>query len=270
MLSLIQYQFIQNAFIAGTFVAVTASIIGYFLLIRGLTFAGHALSEIGFTGAAGALVVGLNPLYGLLCFTIISGTVIGVLGKRLRERDLTIGIIMMFMLGLGSLFIALYNGYAERAYSILFGTILGINRTDVLITAVFSIITISAVVSIFRPLLFSSFDQEVAEARGLPVKFISIVFLILLAITVSVSVQVVGVILIFTLLVGPAATAIRLVHEPMQAIALAIILAVLYTWLGIFFAFSGTIPVSFYIAAISFMVYLPIRLITGAGQRGKL
>lgn len=270
MFALIQYQFIQNAFIAGTFVSVIAAIIGYFLLIRGLTFAGHALSEIGFTGAAGALVLGINPLYGLLFFTIISGVGIGVLGKRLRERDLTVGILMMFMLGLGSLFIALYNGYAQRAYSILFGTILGISRSDVIITLVFSLIAIAAVMSIFRPLLFSSFDQEVAEARGLPVKFISIIFLILLAITVSMSVQVVGVILIFTLLVGPAATAIRLVHEPIRAILLSIILAVLYTWLGIFFAFSGTIPVSFYIAAISFMVYLPVRLITGAGQKGEL
>jgi zinc/manganese transport system permease protein len=270
MFSLIQYQFIQNAFIAGTFVAVIAAIVGYFLLVRGLTFAGHALSEIGFTGAAGALVLGVNPLYGLLFFTIISGVGIGVLGKRLRERDLTVGILMMFMLGLGSLFIALYNGYAQQAYSILFGTILGISRIDVMITMVFSLIAVIAMACIFRPLLFSSFDQDVAEARGLPVKFISIVFLILLAITVSMSVQVVGVILIFTLLVGPAATAIRLVHEPLQAIALSILLAVLYTWLGIFLAVNGTIPVSFYIAAISFIVYFPVRLFTGVGQRIKL
>ncbi|MGA2911694.1 MAG: metal ABC transporter permease [Candidatus Levyibacteriota bacterium] len=266
MFALIQYQFIQNAFLAGTFVAVIAAIVGYFLLVRGLTFAGHALSEIGFTGAAGALVLGVNPLYGLLFFTIISGIGIGLLGKRLRERDLTVGILMMFMLGLGSLFIALYNGYAQRAYSILFGTILGISRVDVLITIGFSLVTFIALVCIFRPLLFSSFDQEVAEARGLPVKFISILFLILLAITVSMSVQVVGVILIFTLLVGPAATAIRLAHEPMKAIALSVFLAVLYTWLGIFFAVNGTIPVSFYIAAIAFIVYFPVRLLT---ERGK-
>jgi zinc/manganese transport system permease protein len=270
MFSLIQYPFIQNAFIAGTFVAIIAAFVGYFLLVRGLTFAGHALSEIGFTGAAGALVLGVNPLYGLLFFTVISGVGIGVLGKRLRERDLTVGILMMFMLGLGSFFIALYKGYAQRAYSILFGTILGISRADVAVTIAFSLIVIVAMIYIFRPLLFSSFDQEVAEARGLPVKLISISFFILLAITVSMSVQVVGVILIFTLLVGPAATAIRLVHEPAKAIVLSVILAVLYTWLGIFFAVSGTIPVSFYIAAISFVVYFPVRLLTGREQGLKL
>ena len=107
------------------------------------------MSEIGFTGAAGALVLGINPLYGLLFFTIISGVGIGVLGKRLRERDLTVGILMMFMLGLGSLFIALYNGYAQRAYSILFGTILGISRSDVIITIVFSLIAIVAMMLYF-------------------------------------------------------------------------------------------------------------------------
>ena len=260
MLVLIQYPFIQNAFLAGSLISVVAAIVGYFLLTRGLTFAGHALSEIGFTGAAGALVLGIDPVWGLFAFTVIGGIGIAVLGKQLRERDLTIGIIMTFMLGIGAFFISLYNGYAQRAYSILFGTILGISTIDVFITLIFSVGTLIVLTIIFRPLLFSSFDPEVAEAKGVPVSLLAIIFLILVAITVSISVQVVGVLLIFTLLVGPAATAARLTHVPIKAIGLAIIMGLFYTWFGIFMAINGTVPVSFYIASISFVVYLPVRL----------
>ena len=260
MLALLQYPFIQNAFLAGSLISIVAAIVGYFLLTRGLTFAGHALSEIGFTGAAGALVLGIDPVWGLFTFTIIGGIGIAILGNQLRERDLTIGIIMTFMLGIGAFFISLYNGYAQRAYSILFGTILGISTTDVFITLFFSIAAIIVLTIIFRPLLFSSFDPQVAQARGVPVRLLAIVFLILVAITVSMSVQVVGVLLIFTLLVGPAATAARITHDPTRAIGFAIILGLSYTWLGIFLAINGTVPVSFYIATISFAVYLPVRL----------
>jgi zinc/manganese transport system permease protein len=263
MFALLQYPFIQNAFLAGSLIAVVAAIVGYFLLTRGLTFAGHALSEIGFTGAAGALVLGIDPVWGLFAFTVVGGIGIALLGKQLRERDLTIGIIMTFMLGIGAFFISLYSGYAQRAYSILFGTILGISTTDVFITLFFSISAIVVMAIIFRPLLFSSFDPQVAQARGVPVRLLSIVFLILVAITVSMSVQVVGVLLIFTLLVGPAATAARLTHDPTRAISFAIVLGLFYTWFGIFLAISGTVPVSFYIATISFAVYLPVRLFSG-------
>ncbi len=260
MPSLFQYSFIQNAFLAGSFVAIVAGCIGYFLIIRGLTFAGHALSHIGFAGAAGALVLGIDPIFGMLFFTMAAGTGIGVFAKNLQEEDINIGIIMTFTLGLGALFISLYNGYAERAYSILFGTILGISRTDVLVTAVFAALTLIILAAMFRPLLFASIDPEVAEARGVPVRPLGIIFLILVAIAVSMSVQVVGVLLIFTLLVGPAATATRIVRGPIAAVALSIVLGLCYTWLGILLAATGSWPVSFYIAAISFGVYLPVRL----------
>ncbi|HLQ29510.1 MAG TPA: metal ABC transporter permease [Ktedonobacteraceae bacterium] len=262
MFDILHYAFIQNAFLAGSFVAVVAAIAGYFLLVRGLTFAGHALSHMGFAGAAGAVLLGIEPVFGLLAFTISAGIVIGLLGKEIRERDITIGIIMTLTLGLGALFLSLYSGYAERAYSILFGTILGISQTDVLVTALFSLLTIASLLLLFRPLLFSSFDPEVAEARGVPVRLLGILFLVLVAITVSMSVQVVGVLLIFTLLVGPAATAVRIVQRPVSAILLAIILGCVYTWLGIFLAANGNWPVSFYIAALSFGVYLPVRLLS--------
>ncbi len=260
MLEALQYPFIQNAVIAGTFVAITAAVVGYFLLARGLTFAGHALAHIGFAGAAGALLVGVDPVFGLLAFTITAAAGIGVLGKELQERDVTIGVVLTLMLSLGVLFLSLYSGYAEEAYSILFGTIVGISRTDVLVTVILAVLALATTGFLFRPLLFSSIDPTVAEARGLPVRFLSIMFLITVAVTVSIAVQVVGVLLIFTLLVGPAALGMRLAHSPGASILVSVLLGLVYTWVGILLAVMTNLPVSFLIATLSFGLYLVVRL----------
>lgn len=263
MFDILQYSFIQNALLAGSCVAVIAAVAGYFMIVRGLTFAGHALPNIGFAGAAGAVVLGIDPVIGLFAFTIGAGIGIGLLGKRVNERDTAIAVIMTFTLGLGLLFLSLYSGFAERVYSILFGQIVGISHADVLITAISSVLMLGVLLVLFRPLLFSSVDPEVAEARGVPVRLLSIVFLIVIAITVSLAVQVVGALLVFTLLVGPAATAIRIVQRPLWAIVIAIMLGVSYTCLGIFIAANSIyLPVSFFIAAISFGVYLTVRLLS--------
>jgi zinc/manganese transport system permease protein len=265
MFDLFQSSFIQNALLTGTCVALVSAIVGYFLVSRGLTFAGHALSHIGFAGAAGAVLLGLSPLVGLLVFTIGAGVGVSLLGKASRERDLAIGVMLTFALGLGILFLSLYSGFAERVYAILFGDLLGISQTNVVVTAIFSLLVILVLLAVFRPLLFSSFDPEVAEARGVPVRTLTIGFLILVAITVSMSVQVIGVLLVFTLLVGPAATAMRLVKRPLWAIGLAMVLGVLYVWVGIFLAINvvnATWPPSFFISTLSFGVYLPVRLLS--------
>lgn len=263
MFDILQYPFIQNALLAGSFVAVVAAIVGYFLIIRGLTFAGHALPNIGFAGAAGAVLLGLDPVIGLFVFTIGAGVGIGLLGRKVNERDTSIGVIMTFGLGLGLLFLSLYSGYAERVYSILFGQIIGISPQDVLITAFVSAFTLLVLLFFFRPLLFSSFDPEVAQARGLPVHLLSILFMVLVAITISLAVQVIGALLVFTLLIGPSATAARLARSPYRALALAVALGVIYTFLGIYLAAeNGIWPVSFFIATISFGVYLPVRLLS--------
>lgn len=269
MLALFHYQFLQNALLAASVVAIVAAVVGYFLLARGLTFAGHALSHVGFAGAAAGLVAGVDPVFGLLTFTILGAIGIATFGKRLNERDVTIGIFLSTVLGLGALFISLYTGYAERAYSILFGTILGISRMDILITVAFSLITLLGMAVIFRPLLFASFDPEVAEARGVPVRWLSLIFLVLVAVTVSMAVQVVGILLIFTLLVGPAATSMRLTPDPKKAITLAVILGLIYSWLGILLAAGGNWPVSFYISALSFAIYLPVRLLATTQDRAE-
>ena len=263
MFDILQYTFIQNALLAGSCVAVVAAVAGYFMIVRGLTFAGHALPNIGFAGAAGAVLLGIDPVIGLFVFTIVAAIGIGFLGERINERDTVVGIIMTIALGLGILFLSLYAGFAERVYSILFGQIVGISQADVLVTIISSTVTLAILLVLFRPLLFSSFDPEVAEARGIPVRLLAILFLVLIAITVSLAVQVVGALLVFTLLVGPAATAVRIVQRPLWAIVIAIVLGVSYTCIGIFLAaISVSWPVSFFIATISFGVYLPVRLLS--------
>jgi zinc/manganese transport system permease protein len=259
----LQYEFVRNALLAGSCIAIMAAVVGYFLIARGLTFAGHALPNIGFAGAAGAVLLGVSPIYGLFVFTIGAGIFIGLLGKELQERDIAIGIIMTLALGLGLMFLSLYSGYAERVYSVLFGTILGISQTDVLIMVTTCLLTIVAILIIYRPLLFSSFDPVLAQARGIPVRGLAVVFLILVAITVSVSIQIVGALLVFTLLVGPAATAIRISSRPLWALLIAVCLGLSYMWIGILLAVdNGLWPASFYIASISFGVYIVIRLLS--------
>lgn len=258
--SLFRYDFMVHAFEAGTIVATVAGAIGYFVVLRASSFAAHALSHIGFAGAAGAVVLGLSPVVGLLAFTLASGTAIGALGNRLRGRDVTIGIVLAWTLGLGVLFISLYTGYATEAYALLFGEILGISSRDVLVTLAAGVITLAALVVVYRPLLFSSVDEELASARGVPVTALSVVFMIILAISVTEAVQVVGVLLIFALIVTPAAIAVRFTSHPPYAIAIGSALALAFTWLGLSIAYFSPHPVSFFITSLAFLTYLAVRV----------
>ncbi len=258
----LQYDFMQNAYAAGTIIAIVVAAVGFFVVLRGLTFAGDALAHVGFTGAAGVILVGWPPIYGMFGLCVLGGLVMGLLGERLRGRDVAIGIVMAFSLGLGALFLSLYTRYASEAFSILFGTILGVSYQDLLVTAVAGVVTLAALAFIARPLLFASIDPEVAEARGVPVRFLSALFLVLLAIAVAQAVQVVGVLLLLTMLVGPAATAGYLTHRPRTVVALAIAIALLETWIGITLAYYIKAPVSFFIASISFVLYLLARYLT--------
>jgi zinc/manganese transport system permease protein len=227
---LFRYAFMQHAFEAGTIVALSAGVIGYFVVLRGLSFAAHGLSHIGFAGATGAVLVGASPIVGLLAFTMAAGAVMGALGQRLRGRDVTIGLVMAWSLGLGVLFTRLYQGSANLAIGILFGQIFGITTQEVAVTFVAGSLTILALVVVYRPLLFATLDEEVAEAKGVPVPGLSIVFMVILAVAVSEAVQVVGVLLIFALIVAPAAIAERFTTRPSRGVLLAAVLAVLFTW----------------------------------------
>lgn len=255
----LQYAFMQHAYLAGAIVAIVAGVVGYFVVLRGLSFAGHALSHIGFAGATGAVVLSVNPIFGLLAFTVGSAVGMGILGKRIHGRDVAIGIVLAWTLGLGVLFLSLYTGYATEAYALLFGEILGISLRDVLVTLIAGVITLLAVAALYRPLLFASFDDEVAEARGVPVRFLTIAFMVILALAVSEAVQVVGVLLIFALLVTPAAIAERLTPRPARAIAISVVLALAFTWVGLFVSYYLPYPVSFFITTLAFASYVLVR-----------
>jgi len=262
-----QYAFMQHAFEAGTIVAIVAGVIGYFVVIRRSSFAAHGLSHIGFAGAAGAVLLGLNPLAGLLVFTTGGGLAMAGLGRKAAARDVEIGTVLAFMLGLGVLFISLYKGYATQAYSILFGEILGISATDVWVTGIVAALVLAVMAVLYRPLLFASLDEDVAAAKGVPVRALGIIFMVLVAITTSIAVQVVGVLLIFALMVTPAATAERLAKRPAQGIAIAIIVALLSTWSGLFVSYYVPYPVSFFITSVTFGVYLITRLVIATRRR---
>jgi zinc/manganese transport system permease protein len=268
--ALFHYDFMVHAFEAGTIVAVVAGAIGYFVVLRSSSFAAHALSHIGFAGATGAVVLAINPIFGLLAFTLGSGVAIGALGNRVRGRDVTIGIVLAWTLGLGVLFISLYTGYATEAYALLFGEILGISTNDVIVTIVAGAITIAALVVIYRPLLFASVDEELAGAKGVPVTALSIGFMAILAVAVTEAVQVVGVLLIFALIVTPAAIAVRFTSRPFAAIGIGVLLALAFTWAGLTIAYYSPHPVSFFITSLAFGTYLVARLVTSARFRTSL
>ncbi len=267
----LQYDFMRNAYVAGTIVAIVSGIVGFFVVLRGLSFAAHALSHIGFAGATAAVVLGVEPLFGLLAFTVAAGLTMGRLGERLRGRDVAIGIVLAFSLGLGALFLSLYTRYATQAYNILFGTILGVSQADVVISLALGLVVVGTLAVLFRPLLFASIEPEVAAARGVPVQALSTVFFVVVAVAVAEAVQVVGVLLIFTLLVAPAATAGYLARRPSWAIAIGTALAIVETWLGISMAYYTQYPVSFYIATLGFLFYLLARLAgpSLAGRRSQ-
>jgi zinc/manganese transport system permease protein len=259
MFDLLQHEFVQNAFLAGTIVAILSGMIGYFVVIRGQAFACEALSHVGFAGATFAALVGLPSLIGMFAFTLLAAFGVGALGNRLRGRDVEIGMVLSFVLGLGVLFLSLYTRNASAVVSVLFGSILSVTRTSVYITLGIGLASVLALIILFRPLLFSSVDPSLAEPRGVPVRGLSVLFLLLLAISVSVAVQVVGVLLVFALLIVPAASAELISYRPLTSLLLAVGISLASTWAGLVLAFVGNWPVSFYIVALTSLFYLTAR-----------
>jgi zinc/manganese transport system permease protein len=261
MLEFLQQEFAQNAFLAGTMVAVIAAVVGYFVVLRAQAFASEALTDIGFAGMTGAAVLGIGALPGMFILTILAALGMGALGERIRGRDVEIGMILSFALGLGVLFLAIYAQFGSNSsegINALYGSILSVTRSDLVITLISGCAVLLALALLFRPLLFASIDQEVAQARGVPVRLLSVAFLIILGIAAAEAVLVVGVLLALALLIAPAAAALRLTHRPLTSIALAIVLGVGITWGGLLLAFDGTgrhLPVGFYIATLAATTY---------------
>jgi len=249
------YEFMRNAFAAAGVVAVVAGIVGYFLVMRAQTFAGHALSHIGFAGATGAGLIGLAPIWGLLSFTLAAGVVIGLMSERISNRDVAIGVVLSLGLGFGLLFLHYYTAFATQATAILFGNVLAVERETIAVLAAIGAAALTGLAAIMRPLIFASLQPELAEARGVPVRFVSTAFLAVVALAVSACAQIVGVLLVFTLMIGPPAAAQRLTTRLWSGIGISAALALAEAWLGIALAYDTDWPVSFCIALLSAIVY---------------
>lgn len=260
-----EYEFMRTALVAGSLVAVVAGAVGFFLILRNLTFAGHALSHVGFAGATGAALVGASPLWGLLAFTLLAALAMGFLGARLRGRDIAVGIILSLALGLGVLFLYLYTANASQATAILFGNVLGVDTQTVWALLVLTVVSLSALAFISRPLLFATLAPELAEARGVSLRRVAMLFLLIVAIAVAEAAQVVGVLLVFALMVAPAATALRLTARVGWGVALAVALALAETWAGIALAYGTDWPTTFCIVAVSCGCYF-LSLLRRPGQ----
>jgi zinc/manganese transport system permease protein len=258
--NLLAQHFVHTALAAGAVVAIVSGAIGIFVVTRGASFAVHAISELGFTGAAGALVVGLDPVIGMIGGSLGVGLVLGLLSLRGRERDSAIGAVLAFGLGIGVLFLSLYHGYATQATNLLFGSIVGVSDRQLLELAVVALIVTAGIAVLYRPLLFSSVDPEVAAARGVPLRALSVAIFLLLALTTAEAIQVVGVLLVLTLVITPAAAAQRLTARPAVALMLSILIALVATEGGILLSLAQPWPTSFFISAISFSVYVGARV----------
>ncbi len=263
--AMLGFDFMRYALLAGTLIALAAGAVSYFIVLRHQTFAGDALSDVAFTGALGAAVLGINLLVGLFVGTVAVALGIGLLGGRTRARDVAIGTTLAWVLGLGVLFLSIYTSTASGSngaigVNVLFGTIFGLTAQQATIAAWAGAGALTLLLLIARPLLFASLDPDVAAARGVPVRALGLAFLVILGITVAEAVQAVGVLLIFSLLVGPGAIARRLVTRPFAALALSAGLALLFVWVGLTLAFYTPYPVSFLISALAFCTYLLVLL----------
>lgn len=253
---MLSYAFMVNAFAASFIVAVVAGLVGFFLVMRRQAFAGHALAHVGFTGATGAVLLGLPPLWGMVALTVLAGFGMGLLGERLAERDLAVGMVLALALGLGLLFLHFFTAYATQATALLFGNVLGVDRQTLAILLATGLVSVGSLALIARPLLFATLQPELAAARGVKLRLVSVAFLGIVGLATAGAAQIVGVLLVFALMVGPAASAASLTARLWSGVALAVTLAVAEAWGGIAAAYETDWPVSFWITALSVGVYL--------------
>jgi len=264
--TILDYDFMRNAFLATLIVGIVAGAVGYFLVLRGETFAGHALAHVGFPGATGAALIGLSPIAGLSLFTVLAGIGIGVLGSK-ANRDVAIGIVLTLSLGLGLLFLHFYTAYASQATNVLFGNVLGISVQTLWVLAALGIVSLVALGLIARPLLFASLQPELAEARGVPLGRVSTLFMVVVALSTVDAMQIVGVLLVFALMVAPAATAMRITRRVSTGVIASIVLAVAIAWISLVLAYLTDWPTSFWITALGGLGYFAVSLPAWFGAR---
>jgi zinc/manganese transport system permease protein len=260
---------VRNSLIAGAVLGVLGGVIGVVVMARDLPFAVHGISELSFAGASGALLFGTSVVSGAFAGSLIAAVLLGALGLRARDRNSVIGVIMPFGLGLGILFLALYQGRSANKFGLLTGQIVAVDTTALRTLVVTAAVVLAVLAVIWRPLMFASVDEDVAAARGVPVRLLGPLFMALLGCAVALSVQVVGALLVLALLSVPAAAATKVTASPVLVPVLSVAFALTATVGGIFVAVGTSIPISPYITTISFLIYLGCRWLGWMrGRRG--
>jgi len=260
---------VQTSIIAAAVLGIVGGLIGVFVMQRDMAFAVHGISELSFAGAAGALLFGANVVSGSLVGSLIAAVLIGLLGSKARDRNSIIGVLMPFGLGLGILFLALYPGRSGNKFGLLTGQIISVDIPQLGLLIGISAVVLAALLVMWRPLTFDSLDVDVAAARGVPSRFIALSFMVLLGLTVAVSVQIIGSLLVLALLVTPAAAALRVSSSPVLVPVLSMLFGFVSAVGGILLAIGGSLPISPYITTISFLIYLACRIIGHSKKRSR-
>lgn len=252
---------VSNSIIAGAVLGLVGGLIGVFVMMRDMAFAVHGIAELSFAGAAFALLIGANVVFGSIIGSIVASLVLGLMGASAKDRNSIIGVMMPFGLGLGILCLALYEGRSANKFGLLTGQIVAVDDVQLGLLAVCAVVVVAGLVAIWRPLTFVSVDPTVAAARGVPAGRLSVAFMLLLGLAVALSIQIVGALLVLSLLVTPAAAALRVTARPALTVALSVVFAVTSVVGGIMLALAGRLPISPYVTTISFLIYAVCRLV---------
>lgn len=258
---------VRNSLIAGAVLGIVGGLVSVFVMTRDLPFAVHGISELSFAGASGALLLGASVVVGSFVGSLLAAVALGVLGLRARDRNSIIGVLMPFGLGLGILFLALYKGRAANKFGLLTGQIVAIDDTSLTVLLGTSVAVLAVLVAIWRPLMFASVDPDVAAARGVPVRLLGPLFVVLLGCSVAVSIQVIGALLILTLLCTPAAAALQVTSSPFWVPVLSMTFAFVSMVGGILLALGTTIPISPYVTTLAFAIYVVCRIVGALRER---
>ena len=252
---------VSNSLLAAALLGLLGGLVGIFVMTRDMSFAVHGISELSFAGASIALLCSIDVVTGSIIGSLVAAMIVGVLGAKAKDRNSIVAVLMPFGLGLGILALALYQGRAANKFGLLTGQIVSVDSGQLGWLTIIAAIVLATLVVVWRPLTFASLDPEVAAARGVNTRALSVVFLVVLGLTVAASVQVVGALLVLSLLVTPAAAALRVTSSPKLAPVLSVLFALIAAVGGVFLALGSSLPISPYITTISFVIYVICRIV---------
>lgn len=260
--------FMVHAWISGTMVAILCALIGFFVVIRGNSFAAHVLPQAGFAGGAGAVLLNINPMYGLAIFVIGGALLIGCFNEKERT-DVITALCLVAVLGTGALFLGLTNKYAAGAYALLFGQIVGVSYEQVVQTAILGVICLLGITFLYRPLLLSSISKEIAESQGVPLRLLEMLFMVVLGLVAAVTVPIVGALLCFSLLIAPTAASVYISSNPRKVVILSLVFSLVTMWISLVLAYYSQWPTGFFVSIIGGFIYLFARVVASLKLRSK-